>query len=181
MGSWYEYQSAQDPLGSMALNTEYLNTSCYYEVVVLVTYIFTFIPSGTVCFTPTLLCQTPTPSSARLPYSRSDDYIDLLPLHSTRLEIKPPQTHHQKKRTRPPTSLTMPQKEAVSTDKAPAPLPFFSQAIKCQGMVYCSGSIGVDPATKKLVEGTVADRCVSHTLLGFKTLLYMPYLLLPPL
>ena len=36
----------------------------------------------------------------------------------------------------------MPQKEAVSTDKAPPPLPFFSQAIKCQGMVYCSGSIG---------------------------------------
>jgi hypothetical protein len=36
----------------------------------------------------------------------------------------------------------MPQKEAVFTDKAPPPLPFFSQAIKCQGMVYCSGSIG---------------------------------------
>lgn len=55
----------------------------------------------------------------------------------------------------------MPQKEAVSTDKAPPPLPFFSQAIKCQGMVYCSGSIGVDPKTKQLVEGSVADRCVS--------------------
>ncbi|KIM97965.1 hypothetical protein OIDMADRAFT_20313 [Oidiodendron maius Zn] len=53
----------------------------------------------------------------------------------------------------------MPQKEAVSTDKAPPPLPFFSQAIKCQGMVYCSGSIGVDPKTKQLVEGSVADRC----------------------
>jgi len=54
----------------------------------------------------------------------------------------------------------MPQKEAVSTDKAPPPLPFFSQAIKCQGMVYCSGSIGVDPKTSKLVEGNVADRTV---------------------
>ncbi|TGO35798.1 hypothetical protein BGAL_0023g00470 [Botrytis galanthina] len=52
----------------------------------------------------------------------------------------------------------MPQKEAVSTDKAPPPLPFFSQAIKCQGMVYCSGSIGMDVATMKLVEGGVADR-----------------------
>jgi hypothetical protein len=60
--------------------------------------------------------------------------------------------------------FTMPQKEAVSTDKAPPPLPFFSQAIKCQGMVYCSGSIGVDPTTKKLIEGTVADRCVSDKL-----------------
>ncbi|ESZ98078.1 Brt1 [Sclerotinia borealis F-4128] len=53
----------------------------------------------------------------------------------------------------------MTQKETVSTDKAPPPLPFFSQAIKCQGMVYCSGSIGMDVATMKLVEGGVADRC----------------------
>jgi hypothetical protein len=57
----------------------------------------------------------------------------------------------------------MPQKESVFTDKAPAPLPFFSQAIKCNGMVYCSGSIGTDPKTGKLVEGSVADRCVSHS------------------
>lgn len=55
----------------------------------------------------------------------------------------------------------MPQKEAVLTDKAPAPLPFFSQAIKCQGMVYCSGSVAVNPATGKLVEGSVGDRAVS--------------------
>lgn len=54
----------------------------------------------------------------------------------------------------------MPQKESVSTDKAPPPLPFFSQAIKCQGMVYCSGSIGMDVKTKSLVEGGVADRTV---------------------
>jgi len=52
----------------------------------------------------------------------------------------------------------MPQKEAVLTDKAPLPLPFFSQAIKCQGMVYCSGSVGQDPKTGKLVEGSVSDR-----------------------
>ncbi|CZR55343.1 probable brt1 protein [Phialocephala subalpina] len=49
-------------------------------------------------------------------------------------------------------------KEAVKTDKAPPPMPFFSQAIKCGGMVYCSGSIGMDPTTMKLVEGGVADR-----------------------
>ncbi|KAM3065416.1 hypothetical protein ACMFMF_011140 [Clarireedia jacksonii] len=61
----------------------------------------------------------------------------------------------------------MPQKEAVSTDQAPPPLPFFSQAIKCQGMVYCSGSVGMDPATNKLVEGSVGDRCVLYPLLLF--------------
>ncbi|KAF4635007.1 hypothetical protein G7Y89_g3089 [Cudoniella acicularis] len=52
----------------------------------------------------------------------------------------------------------MVQKEVVLTDKAPAPLPFYSQAIKCQGMVYCSGSIGMDPVTNKVIEGGVADR-----------------------
>lgn len=51
-------------------------------------------------------------------------------------------------------------KEAVRTDKAPPPMPFFSQAIKCGGMVYCSGSIGMDPTTSKVIEGNVADRTV---------------------
>jgi hypothetical protein len=58
------------------------------------------------------------------------------------------------------TIAIMPTKEAITTDKAPPPMPFFSQAIKCQGIVYCSGSIGMDPKTMKLVEGSVADRAV---------------------
>ncbi|KAI1112396.1 L-psp endoribonuclease family protein [Nemania sp. NC0429] len=48
-----------------------------------------------------------------------------------------------------------PTKEAVSTQNSPAPLPQFSQAIKYNGMVYCSGSIGLDPATKELAPGGV--------------------------
>ncbi|KAK8096009.1 hypothetical protein PG999_014031 [Apiospora kogelbergensis] len=47
--------------------------------------------------------------------------------------------------------------EKVSTDKAPKPLPQFSQAVKYNGMVYCSGSIGFDPATFTLVEGGVKN------------------------
>ncbi|KAI4132271.1 MAG: hypothetical protein LQ338_000823 [Usnochroma carphineum] len=53
-----------------------------------------------------------------------------------------------------------PMKRAVRTQKAPPPLPFFSQAIICQGMVYCSGSIGVSPVTKQIVDGGVGDRTV---------------------
>ncbi|TVY53177.1 RutC family protein [Lachnellula suecica] len=49
-------------------------------------------------------------------------------------------------------------KEAVKTTNAPPPMPFFSQAIKCNGMVYCSGSVGMDPRSMKLVEGSVGDR-----------------------
>ncbi|EXK27163.1 endoribonuclease L-PSP [Fusarium oxysporum f. sp. melonis 26406] len=49
--------------------------------------------------------------------------------------------------------------QAVKTASAPAPLPQFSQAIKYNGMVYCSGGIGILPGeTFVLVEGTVKDR-----------------------
>ncbi|ROW07263.1 hypothetical protein VMCG_03893 [Cytospora schulzeri] len=48
--------------------------------------------------------------------------------------------------------------EAVLTENAPKPLPQFSQAVKYNGMVYCSGNIGIDPKTSKAVEGTVKDR-----------------------
>ncbi|RSL61695.1 hypothetical protein BHE90_002195 [Fusarium euwallaceae] len=51
------------------------------------------------------------------------------------------------------------QKEAVYTEAAPAPLPQFSQAIKHNGLVFCSGNIGAIPGKKlELVEGTVKDR-----------------------
>lgn len=50
--------------------------------------------------------------------------------------------------------------ESVLTDKAPKPLPQFSQAIKYNGLVYCSGNIGLHPATSIAVEGTVKDRTV---------------------
>ncbi|KAF2234819.1 endoribonuclease L-PSP [Viridothelium virens] len=51
------------------------------------------------------------------------------------------------------------QKKAVSTDKAPS-FPQFplSQAIVHNGMIYCSGNIGMDPTTKSVVSGSVADR-----------------------
>ncbi|CAK7233198.1 hypothetical protein SBRCBS47491_008527 [Sporothrix bragantina] len=52
----------------------------------------------------------------------------------------------------------MPVKEAVFTPNSPPPLPFFSQAIKSNGMVYCSGQVGVDPKTGEMVEGSIQDR-----------------------
>ncbi len=55
---------------------------------------------------------------------------------------------------------TMAKFEAVYTDKAPKPLPQFSQAVKHNGMVYCSGNIAIDPDTGLKVEGTVKDRAV---------------------
>ncbi|KAK3487140.1 hypothetical protein B0T13DRAFT_442107 [Neurospora crassa] len=48
--------------------------------------------------------------------------------------------------------------KAVLTSKAPKPIPQLSQAVVYNGMVYCSGSLGIDPVTGNMVEGTVKDR-----------------------
>lgn len=58
----------------------------------------------------------------------------------------------------------MPGPQPVQTDAAPAPISLFSQAQVYNGLVYCSGNIGIDPKTGKLVEGTVTDRTVSTPL-----------------
>ena len=41
----------------------------------------------------------------------------------------------------------------VRTDKAAAPPPTYSQAVKAAGLVFVSGTAPADPATGKLVEG----------------------------
>ncbi|KAH6689754.1 Endoribonuclease L-PSP/chorismate mutase-like protein [Plectosphaerella plurivora] len=49
--------------------------------------------------------------------------------------------------------------QVIKTDTAPEPLPQFSQAVTFNGMVYCSGNIGLLPGDEfKLVDGTVKDR-----------------------
>lgn len=49
-------------------------------------------------------------------------------------------------------------KTLITTSAAPSALPQFSQAVVYNGIVYCSGSIGIDPATGSMVEGSVYDR-----------------------
>ncbi|WP_064198616.1 MULTISPECIES: RidA family protein [Emticicia] len=44
-------------------------------------------------------------------------------------------------------------KEIIKTDKAPVPIAPYSQAVKSNGFVFVAGQIGLDPATRKLVEG----------------------------
>lgn len=46
-------------------------------------------------------------------------------------------------------------KETVATDKAPAAIGPYSQAVKFGNVVYTSGQIPLDPATGKLVEGDI--------------------------
>jgi 2-iminobutanoate/2-iminopropanoate deaminase len=46
--------------------------------------------------------------------------------------------------------------ETVTTDKAPAAIGPYSQAIRAGGMVYISGQLPVNPATGALVENDIA-------------------------
>ena len=46
-------------------------------------------------------------------------------------------------------------REIVRTDRAPAAIGTYSQAVKVGGTVYLSGQIPLDPATGQLVEGGV--------------------------
>ena len=48
-------------------------------------------------------------------------------------------------------------KKIISTDKAPAAIGPYSQAIEVNGLIYTSGVIPVDPATGEIPEGSVAQ------------------------
>ena len=43
-------------------------------------------------------------------------------------------------------------KEAIATKNAPAAIGPYSQAIRTEGLVYCSGQLPIDPATGKMPE-----------------------------
>jgi len=47
---------------------------------------------------------------------------------------------------------------ALLTTAAPAPVGPYSQAIRSGGFIFCSGQVGLDPATGKLVEGGLAPQ-----------------------
>lgn len=49
-------------------------------------------------------------------------------------------------------------RKQILTANAQQPLPVFSQALVHEGIVYCSGQIGVDPTTGKLAEGDISVR-----------------------
>ena len=49
-------------------------------------------------------------------------------------------------------------REIVRTEKAPAAIGPYSQAVKSGGFLFCSGQIPLDPATGKLVEGGIGEQ-----------------------
>ncbi len=51
----------------------------------------------------------------------------------------------------------MTNRQAVSTDQAPAALGPYSQAIVAGGLVFCSGTAGIDPVTGAVPDGIEAQ------------------------
>ncbi len=46
-------------------------------------------------------------------------------------------------------------RKTVQTEKAPAAIGPYSQAVLTRGFLFCSGQISIDPATGKMVEGGI--------------------------
>jgi len=51
----------------------------------------------------------------------------------------------------------MRERRAIATDAAPQAIGPYSQAIAAGSLVFCSGQIGIDPATGSLVPGGIED------------------------
>ena len=49
-------------------------------------------------------------------------------------------------------------RQVISTSDAPEAVGPYSQAIKANGFVFTAGQLGLDPATRKLVEGGVTSQ-----------------------
>lgn len=49
-------------------------------------------------------------------------------------------------------------KETISTEKAPGAIGPYSQAVKTENFVFCSGQIPIDPATGEFVSNDVAEQ-----------------------
>lgn len=49
-------------------------------------------------------------------------------------------------------------KEIVTTENAPGAIGPYSQAIKVNGLVFCSGQIPIDPGTGEFVAGGVSEQ-----------------------
>ena len=57
-------------------------------------------------------------------------------------------------------------REVIATTKAPGAVGPYVQAIKSNGMVYCSGQLGIDPAVGKMPEGVEAQAHCSMKNMG---------------
>ncbi len=46
----------------------------------------------------------------------------------------------------------------ILTQNAPAPVGPYSQAVKCNGFLFCSGQIPIDPKTNEVLKGSIVEQ-----------------------
>jgi 2-iminobutanoate/2-iminopropanoate deaminase len=68
-------------------------------------------------------------------------------------------------------------KQIIQTEKAPAPIGPYSQAVKAGGFLFVSGQIAIDPATNDLVKGSVKEEahCVMKNIEGILKDAYLTF------
>mgnify|MGYP003325519780 FL=1 len=54
----------------------------------------------------------------------------------------------------------MQMRNIIKTNKAPAAIGTYSQAVESNGILFTSGQVGIDPETSEMVEGGVADQAI---------------------
>ena len=48
----------------------------------------------------------------------------------------------------------------IKTNKAPAAIGTYSQAVESSGILFTSGQVGIDPETSEMVEGGIEDQAI---------------------
>ena len=54
----------------------------------------------------------------------------------------------------------MQMRNIIKTNKAPAAIGTYSQAVESSGILFTSGQVGIDPETSEMVEGGVEDQAI---------------------
>ena len=54
----------------------------------------------------------------------------------------------------------MQMRNIIKTNKAPAAIGTYSQAVESNGILFTSGQVGIDPETSEMVEGGVANQAI---------------------
>jgi 2-iminobutanoate/2-iminopropanoate deaminase len=61
--------------------------------------------------------------------------------------------------------------ETISSPDAPAAVGAYSQAVKANGFLFCSGQIPIDPSTGKLIESNLAAEQATRVLKNLEAVL----------
>ena len=54
----------------------------------------------------------------------------------------------------------MQMRNIIKTNKAPAAIGTYSQAVESNGILFTSGQVGIDPETSEMVEGGLEDQAI---------------------